>query len=180
MEKNEDTEKIDRCEQKDFHTIYEIINDAATAYHGIIPDDMWHTPYMTKDNLKKQIAQGVQFWGFIEQKEIVGVMGIQFKGDVTLIRHAYVRTEHRNKGIGSQLLQSLCEKSATPILIGTWAAATWAVKFYQNHGFRLMSTDEKDKVLRKYWTISVRQIDTSVVLASSDWFPAPNSSFSSH
>jgi N-acetylglutamate synthase-like GNAT family acetyltransferase len=169
MEKDSENGKISTCEQEDFNTIYEIINEAAIVYRGVIPDDMWHEPYMTKDELKAQIDQGVQFWNYSEHREILGVMGIQFKGDVTLIRHAYVRTKKRNKGIGGKLLENLCAKSTTPVLIGTWADATWAVSFYQNHGFRLLSTDEKNNVLLKYWTIPVRQIETSVVLASSDW-----------
>ena len=161
--------EISKCEQEDFNTIYEIINDAAQAYKGIIPEDMWHETYMTEDELKRQIDQGVQFWKYSKQHETLGVMGIQFKGDVTLIRHAYVRTEKRNKGIGSRLLESLYAISSTPVLIGTWEDAIWAITFYQNHGFRLLSKDEKDIVLRKYWTIPPRQIDTSVVLASSNW-----------
>lgn len=169
MEKDQEDEKIRRCKQEDFNTIYDIINEASLAYRGVIPSDMWHEPYMTKDELKLQIEQGVQFWNYSEQEEISGVMGIQFKGDVTLIRHAYVRTEKRNKGIGSKLLENLCAKSVAPVLIGTWADATWAVTFYQKHGFRLLPKDEKDNALRKYWTIPERQIDTSVVLASSDW-----------
>jgi N-acetylglutamate synthase-like GNAT family acetyltransferase len=169
MEKNSDDQQITPCEVQDFDTIYEIINDAAMAYRGIIPDDMWHEPYMTKDQLKTQIEEGVEFWKYAEQNEILGVMGIQFKGDVTLIRHAYVRTGNRNKGIGSKLLGNLYAKSKTPVLIGTWAAADWAVTFYQKHGFRLLPEVEKDRVLRKYWIIPDRQIVTSVVLASADW-----------
>ena len=160
---------ISRCEQKDFNEIYEIINDAATAYRGIIPADRWHEPYMTEDELKKQIDEGVQFWRYLEEGKIIGVMGIQFKGDVTLIRHAYVRTTKRNKGIGSRLLEYLSAISTTPVLVGTWADAKWAVDFYQKHGFRLLQKEEKNNLLRKYWTIPVRQIETSVVLASPDW-----------
>jgi N-acetylglutamate synthase-like GNAT family acetyltransferase len=169
MERQSDDGEPSKCEQEDFNTIYEIINEAAQAYHGVIPDDMWHEPYMTKDELKRQIDQGVQFWKYSKQKEILGVMGIQFKSDVTLIRHAYVRTEKRNKGIGSKLLENLYARAKTPVLIGTWADATWAITFYRNHGFRLLSEDEKDVVLCKYWTIPARQVATSVVLASSDW-----------
>ena len=160
---------IFKCEQKDFNEIYEIINDAATAYKGIIPIDRWHEPYMTHEELNKQIDEGIQFWGYTEDGKIIGVMGIQFKQDVTLIRHAYVRTTERNKGIGSKLLEHLYSISTTPVLIGTWADAKWAIEFYQKHGFRLLLKKEKDKLLNKYWTIPVRQIETSVVLASADW-----------
>jgi N-acetylglutamate synthase-like GNAT family acetyltransferase len=160
---------IYKCEQKDFNEIYEIINDAATAYKGIIPTDRWHEPYMTQEELNKQIDEGVQFWGYTEDGKITGVMGIQFKRDVTLIRHAYVRTTERNKGIGSKLLEHLYSISTTPVLIGTWADAKWAIEFYQKHGFRLLPKKEKDNLLSKYWTIPVRQIETSVVLASADW-----------
>lgn len=160
---------ISKCGQKDFNQIYEIINDAATAYRGVIPADRWHEPYMAEEELKRQIDEGVEFWSYTEDGEIMGVMGIQFKGDVTLIRHAYVRTIRRNKGIGKKLLEYLCTKSTTPLLIGTWADANWAIGFYQKHGFLLLPKEEKDNLLRKYWAIPDRQIDTSVVLASSDW-----------
>ncbi|MBC7829957.1 MAG: GNAT family N-acetyltransferase [Chitinophagaceae bacterium] len=156
-------------DEKDFDEIYEIINDGASAYRGVIPADRWHDPYMKKEELKRQIDEGVQFWNFIEEEKIMGVMGIQFKKDVSLIRHAYVRTINRKKGIGSKLLKHLCEISATPILIGTWSDANWAIEFYQKHGFRLLPKEEKNNLLRKYWTIPDRQIETSVVLASSDW-----------
>ena len=160
---------IVHCEQKDFKEIYEIINDGAAAYRGIIPGDRWHEPYMTEEELQNQINDGVEFWGYADESKIIGVMGIQFKGDVTLIRHAYVRTAERNKGIGSRLLSHLLTKATTPVLIGTWADATWAIEFYQKHGFRLLPMDEKDELLRKYWTIPGRQIETSVVLAGPDW-----------
>jgi len=160
---------IYKCGQNGFWEIYEIINDGATAYKGVIPSDRWHEPYMTEAELKSQIDDGVQFWGFKDDGEIIGVMGVQFKGDVTLIRHAYVRTKERNKGIGSKLLIDLCATASTPVLIGTWAEAKWAIGFYEKHGFRLLSQEEKDKLLRKYWVIPERQIETSVVLASSNW-----------
>jgi N-acetylglutamate synthase-like GNAT family acetyltransferase len=160
---------ISICEEKDFDEIYEIINNAASAYRGVIPADRWHEPYMTADELKKQIDEGVQFWKYIEEAKIAGVMGIQFKKDVTLIRHAYVRTIERKKGIGSKLLDHLSMMSSTPILIGTWANAIWAIEFYQKHQFRLLREDEKNSLLRKYWSIPTRQIETSVVLASSNW-----------
>lgn len=160
---------ISRCAPKDFNDIHEIINDAASAYRGIIPADRWHEPYMSEDELKRQIADGVEFWKYAEENEIIGVMGIQYKEDVTLIRHAYVRTTKRNKGIGATLLKHLYEIATTPVLIGTWADATWAIGFYQKHGFRLVSEGEKNILLRKYWTIPDRQIETSVVLADPGW-----------
>jgi N-acetylglutamate synthase-like GNAT family acetyltransferase len=160
---------ITKCEQKDFNTIYEIINDAALAYRGIIPADRWHEPYMTKEELEKQLEEGIQFWKYNEDDQILGVMGIQFKGNVTLIRHAYVRALERKKGIGSKLLAHLCSSATTPILIGTWADATWAIKFYQKHGFQLLPEKEKNNLLQKYWSVPVRQIETSVVLASTNW-----------
>jgi GNAT superfamily N-acetyltransferase len=151
---------------KDFSQIYEIINDAAIAYKGIIPEDRWHEPYMSKDELLGQIGDGVTFWCYVEDNAMLGVMGIQDKGDVTLIRHAYVRTNARNKGIGGKLLRYLSELTIKPILIGTWADATWAIEFYQKHGFGLVGYEEKERLLRKYWKIPVRQIETSVVLAN--------------
>jgi N-acetylglutamate synthase-like GNAT family acetyltransferase len=160
---------ISRCEEKDFNEIYEIINDAASAYRGIIPADRWHEPYMTKDELKRQMDDGVQFWCYTEDDKIIGIMGIQLKKDVTLIRHAYVRTTERKKGVGTKLLEHLCTLSTTPVLIGTWADAKWAIEFYQKHGFRLLPEPEKNYLLSKYWIIPQRQIETSVVLASSDW-----------
>jgi GNAT superfamily N-acetyltransferase len=160
---------ITRCEPKDFNIIHEIINDAASAYRGIIPADRWHEPYMSEKELSQQIADGIQFWKYTEGDIILGVMGIQFKGDVTLIRHAYVRTTQRNKGIGGQLLKHLYKISDTPVLIGTWAAATWAIEFYEKHGFRVVSDAEKNILLRKYWTIPERQVETSVVLADKNW-----------
>lgn len=160
---------ITKSEQTDFDTIYEIINDAASAYRGIIPADRWHEPYMTRAELQNQMEEGVQFWKYNEGDKVLGVMGVQFKGDVTLIRHAYVRTSDRQKGIGGKLLEHLSTNATTPILIGTWADAKWAIKFYQKHGFRLLPEREKNHLLEKYWSVPVRQIETSVVLASADW-----------
>ena len=160
---------IRRCNDNDFEIIYSIINDAAQAYKGIIPDDLWKEPYMSKDELRHEIDEDVSFWGYEESGEIVGVMGIQPIQDVTLIRHAYVRTSERNQGIGSKLLSYLRGQTIRPILIGTWADAIWAVRFYEKHGFRLVTKGEKDRLLRKYWSISERQIETSVVLADQKW-----------
>jgi N-acetylglutamate synthase-like GNAT family acetyltransferase len=157
---------IQRCEDSDFDTIHEIINDAAQAYRGVIPEDRWHDPYMSRADLKKEIDDGVVFWGYRTAGSLVGVMGIQDKGEVTLIRHAYVRTIKRNNGIGTLLLQHLEALSDKPILIGTWAATGWAVTFYQKNGYRLASEEEKNRLLKKYWSIPDRQVETSVVLAN--------------
>lgn len=160
---------IRKCNDSDFDAIYEIVNDAAKAYQGIIPADCWNDPYMPKDELRHEIEQGIVFWGYELEGELTGVMGIQDVQDVTLIRHAYVRTAKRNQGIGAKLLSHLREQTARPILIGTWAAAQWAVRFYQKHGFSLVSGDEKDRLLKKYWSVPERQIETSVVLADRKW-----------
>ncbi|HNW51738.1 MAG TPA: GNAT family N-acetyltransferase [Prolixibacteraceae bacterium] len=161
---------ITKCTiETDFDIILEIINDAAIAYKGIIPPDRWKEPYMPAEELRTQIAEGVEFWKYIDDNEILGVMGIQDKSDVTLIRHAYVRTKSRQQGIGGKLLQHLIVMAKTPILIGTWADAFWAVDFYKKHGFRQVTVDEKKRLLRIYWSIPERQVETSVVLASENW-----------
>ena len=160
---------ICKCEQTDLPKICAIINDAAGAYKGIIPADRWKEPYMPREELQKQIDEGVQFWCWKEAGEMMGVMGIQDKEEVTLIRHAYVRSADRNKGIGSKLLARLTSITSTPVLIGTWAAATWAIRFYEKHGFRLLPATETKMLLKKYWSIPDRQIETSVVLANKDW-----------
>ncbi len=154
------------AKKTDFNTIYEIINDASIAYKGVIPADRWHEPYMPKEELQKQIDEGVEFWCYLENDEIIGVMGIQDRLDVTLIRHAYVRTTQRNKGIGGKLLKHLSTLTSKPILIGTWREATWAIDFYKRHGFRLIPNEEIASLLNKYWNIPARQVETSVVLAS--------------
>jgi len=160
---------LERCTHPDFREIWEIINDAANAYKNVIPADCWQEPYMPESELSLQIEEGVEFWCYKQDDKILGVMGIQDKGEVTLIRHAYVRTPERNKGIGSKLLAHLRTLTRKPILIGTWAAADWAIQFYQKHGFRMLSAEEKNKLLLKYWNISQRQVETSVVLANRDW-----------
>jgi N-acetylglutamate synthase-like GNAT family acetyltransferase len=152
------------CEETDFETLYEIINDAAESYRGIMPPDRWKEPYMSKDELRHEIAEGVRFWGYEEEGRLVGVMGLQDVIDVTLIRHAYVRTEKRGRGVRGELLSFLRKMATRPILFGTWAAAVWAVRFYEKHGFRLVTPKEKDRLLTKYWSIPERQIETSVVL----------------
>ncbi|MHB9110105.1 MAG: GNAT family N-acetyltransferase [Armatimonadota bacterium] len=157
------------CEAGDLNAVYEIVNDAAEAYRGIIPADRWHEPYMPMEALLREIDSGVSFWGFDEGGELLGVMGIQPVKDVTLIRHAYVRTAHRNKGIGGQLLKFLLAATETPVLIGTWAAATWAIAFYEKYGFHRVTVEEKNRLLRTYWAIPERQVETSVVLADARW-----------
>ena len=153
------------CADTDFLAILEIINDAAQAYRGTIPADCWHEPYMQEAELAHQIESGVRFWGYEENGALSGVMGIQHVRDVTLIRHAYVRTVCRSRGIGAALLVHLRTLTAKPILIGTWAAASWAIRFYEKHGFALISGEEKNRLLRKYWSIADRQVETSVVLS---------------
>ncbi len=157
---------IRRCDDDDFEIIYEIINDAARAYDGIIPADLWSEPYMSRDELRREIADEVVFWGWQEGGDLVGVMGIQDVQDVTLIRHAYVRTAKRNKGIGGKLLAQLRGQTSRPVLVGTWATAAWAIRFYENRGFRLVTEEEKDRLLERYWSVPRRQIETSVVLTN--------------
>lgn len=156
---------IRKCTDQDFETVYEIINDAARAYEGVIPPDRWKEPYMPREELMHELNHGVSFWGHEDCGRLVGVMGIQDVEDVTLIRHAYVMTRMRNRGIGGRLLAHLRSLTGRPLLIGTWANALWAIRFYEKHGFRVVSRSEKDRLLRKYWTIPDRQVETSVVLA---------------
>jgi GNAT superfamily N-acetyltransferase len=160
---------IRRCDTQDFNRIRAIINDGARAYKGIIPNDCWTEPYMSTDHLQHEINEGVIFWGYVDNGALSGVMGIQHVRDVTLIRHAYVLTGSQKRGIGALLLAHLRELSNRPVLIGTWAAATWAIRFYEKHGFQLVTPREKDQLLKKYWTIPDRQVETSVVLADAAW-----------
>ncbi len=161
---------IRECVDDDFEAVYEIINDAAEAYRGIIPPDRWHEPYMPREELREEIAAGVAFLGYEQDGDLAGVMGTQDVQDVTLIRHAYVRTAQRNRGIGGELLARIMDEAASPVLIGTWAEAVWAVRFYERHGFQVVSGQEKERLLRKYWSVPDRQIETSVVLADQTWF----------
>jgi GNAT superfamily N-acetyltransferase len=156
---------IRRCDDDDFEAIHAIINDGAQAYRTIIPADRWTDPYMSIDHLRHEIDAGVGFWGYDEAGTLVGVMGLQDVQDVTLIRHAYVRTRNQGTGIGARLLAHLRERTTRPVLIGTWADAVWAIRFYEKHGFRLVGMDEKNRLLKKYWTVPDRQIEASVVLA---------------
>ena len=149
----------------DFDAIHKVINDAAQAYKGVIPDDRWKEPYMSAEGLKEEIEAGVRFFGWVEGGHLLGVAGIQSLKDTTLIRHAYVLPEYQRKGIGTKLLECLVGLAEAPeVLVGTWADATWAIRFYEKHGFKLVSSSEKDKLLRAYWNIPERQIETSVVL----------------
>jgi len=152
------------CSQSDIPDIYAIVNDAARAYRGVIPADRWHEPYMPLEELQAEIAGGVQFWAWVEADQLVGVMGMQPVKDVTLIRHAYVKTEWRQRGIGGKLLTHLLRQLHGKILVGTWAAADWAVRFYEKHGFELVDPDEKNRLLKTYWNVPSRQIETSLVL----------------
>jgi GNAT superfamily N-acetyltransferase len=153
------------CTQSDFDAIYEIINDAARAYCDVIPSDRWHEPYMSRDALAGEMKDGVAFWGEDTDGTLSGVMGIQDRNEVTLIRHAYVRTNLRNQGIGTRLLHHLETMTNKPVLIGTWKDAVWAISFYEKNGYTRVGEEEKNRLLRTYWNISERQVATSVVLA---------------
>lgn len=160
---------IRRCEDRDFDLIWTIINDGAQAYAGIIPEDRWTSPYMSRNHLQHELDSGVVFWGYEENETLEGVMGVQAVQDVTLIRHAYVRTGRQKRGIGAQLLSHLRTLTQGPVLIGTWADAVWAIRFYEKNGFQIVRPEQKERLLRRYWTIPERQIETSVVLADSTW-----------
>ena len=160
---------IRQCDERDFELIWAIINDGARAYRGVIPEDRWTEPYMSREKLQHEIDEGVVFWGYEESGTLVGVMGIQQVQDVTLIRHAYVRTGSQKRGIGAQLLAHLREMARGPVLIGTWADAVWAIRFYERHGFQMVGSEEKNRLLKTYWSIPERQVETSVVLADSSW-----------
>jgi len=156
---------IRRLPKRDLDSILEVINDAAQAYKGVIPNDRWKEPYMSAKELEEQIDSGVDFFGLQEEGRIIGVMGIQEVKEITLIRHAYVFTEYQRRGVGRKLLQYLINLAKAPeILVGTWKTASWAIQFYEKHGFMPISSDEKDRLLRKYWNIPERQVETSLVL----------------
>ena len=159
---------IRRLVPSDFENMLNVINDAAEAYRGVIPDDRWKEPYMSAEELKTEIEAGVRFYGWLENDILLGVTGIQSVEDTTLIRHSYVLKEHQGRGIGGQLLKYLLRLTRTPeVLVGTWEDATWAIRFYEKQGFKLVSREEKDRLLRKYWRIPERQTETSVVLGLS-------------
>ena len=158
------------CTSADFAAIHAVINEAAASYQGVIPADRWHEPYMAEDELRGELAAGVAFLGYEREGELAGVMGIQPFADVVLIRHAYVRPTSQRRGIGGHLLAAARERARAPVLVGTWAAAVGAVSFYERHGFRVVCEADKAALLRNYWTVPERQIQTSVVLAEAAWF----------
>jgi N-acetylglutamate synthase-like GNAT family acetyltransferase len=149
-----------------------IVNAAAQAYRGVIPPDRWHEPYMSAEELEREIANGIVFWVAEEDGRVLAIMGIQDKGDVTLVRHAYVTPNLQRAGLGSSLLKHVRALTSKPVLIGTWAAASWAIDFYRRNGFRTVTEKEKDSLLRTYWSIPARQVETSVVLADERWVEA--------
>ncbi len=160
---------IRKCNQSDLQSIYDIINDAAQAYRGVIPADCWREPYISVEEIEQEIEDDVVFWGLEADSELAGVMGLQNRGDVHLIRHAYVITRAQRQGIGTRLLQHLESNADKPLLVGTWADARWAIAFYKNRGYRQVGRSEKDHLLGNYWNIPQRQIETSVVLADKRW-----------
>lgn len=160
---------IRQCTSHDFESILEVINDAAEAYRGIIPKHCWHEPYMSRHELTSEIKDSIVFWGVEQDKRLNAVMGIQERKDVTLIRHAYVRTRLRNQGIGTKLLAHLEQATEKPILIGTWVDATWAISFYQKHGYKRVSEAQKNILLERYWNVPEPQVEASVVLADKSW-----------
>jgi GNAT superfamily N-acetyltransferase len=157
---------IRRCGDEDLATMLAIVNAAALAYRGVIPADRWHEPYMPEAELRSEIAAGVEFWGFESDDGLLGIMGVQAVRDVDLIRHAYVRPAGQRQGVGAKLIAHFRRHSARRMLVGTWAAASWAIEFYQRNGFELVAPDTAATLLRIYWTIPARQIATSVVLAN--------------
>ena len=164
--------RIRKSVANDFEAILAIINDAARAYRGVIPSDRWHEPYMSTDELAKEIASGVIFWMAEDNGQLLGVMGIQDKEDVALVRHAYTATTLQRKGIGTKLLRHVEALADKPILIGTWADASWAIEFYRRNGFTVVSDGDKNRLLRAYWSVPARQVETSVVLADRRWMKA--------
>ncbi|HXX13038.1 MAG TPA: GNAT family N-acetyltransferase [Burkholderiales bacterium] len=156
---------IRACTERDLCDIYAVINDGAHAYRGVIPTEHWRDPYMPLDELRSEIAAGVRFWGYELSDQLIGVMGLQEVLNAALIRHAYVRTAYRNQGVGGQLLAELRNQTERRLLVGTWAAARWAIRFYEKHGFRLADERTKNRLLKRYWSIATAQIAASVVLA---------------
>lgn len=160
---------IRRAVEADVPAIFAVIDAAAEAYRGVIPADCWHEPYMPLDELAREIACGVEFHLAEGDGTARGVMGIQDRGDVALVRHAYVLPSAQGQGLGTALLRHVESLTEKPVLIGTWAAASWAIAFYRRHGYALVEGAEKDRLLRTYWTVPERQIETSVVLADRRW-----------
>lgn len=152
------------CRSDEQPAIAALINAAAERYRGAIPDDLFHEPYMGEEELAAEIASGVRFWGYEAEDGLAGVMGLQIVKGQPLIRHAYVDPKHQKQGIGTQLLDFLLRETPGAILVGTWADAAWAIRFYQKNGFSLIAPEEYAQVLQTYWAVSARQIETSVVL----------------
>jgi N-acetylglutamate synthase-like GNAT family acetyltransferase len=163
---------IRKSVEADFVAMLAIVNDAAQAYRGVIPIDRWREPYMSTDELEREIAGGVVFWVAEQEGRLSGVMGIQDRGDVALVRHAYIAPSTQRTGLGTSLLRHVEGLVDKPILIGTWAAASWAIEFYRGNGFTVVTSSQKDCLLRTYWSIPARQIETSVVLANARWMEA--------
>ncbi len=156
---------IRKLSSSDFESLYKVINEAAQAYKGLIPEDRWKEPYMEKEELREEIRSGVQFYAWMIENVISGVMGIQSMNNVTLIRHSYVLPRYQRKGIGTTLLRYLIDIAGTSeILVGTWEVAKWAIRFYENNGFRRVPYEEKNRLLRRHWSIPERQVETSIVL----------------
>ena len=157
---------IRRCDASDLPAILAIINAAAEAYRGVIPAQQWHEPYMSLEQLCSEIGAGVCFWGYESELDLVAVMGLQAVGELDLIRHAYVHPQSQRTGIGAKLMSHIRRQARGPMLVGTWAAAHWAIHFYERLGFRLVSPDRTPALLRSYWSITPGQIAASVVLAN--------------
>jgi GNAT superfamily N-acetyltransferase len=154
---------IRRCRDDELEAVGAIVNAAAVAYRGVIPEDRWHEPYMGMAELRREVEAGVEFWGYEDAGELLGVMGIQAVADVSLIRHAYVLPSAQGRGIGGALLRHLESGAARQLLVGTWAVAEWAIAFYRAHGF--VPAERPAELLRRYWSIPEEQVATSVVLA---------------
>ena len=164
--------RIRPSEDADLEQMLAVVNEAAQAYRGVIPADRWHQPYMPREELASEIARGVVFWVAEEEGRLVGVMGIQDKGAVALVRHAYVAPTTQRKGVGTTLLRHVERLAHKPLLIGTWADASWAIEFYRRNGFTVVPEGTKERLLRTFWSIPERQIETSVVLADRRWMEA--------
>ena len=157
------------CTPDELDEVCAVVNDAAVAYRGVIAADRWKEPYMSASELRDEVNHGIVFWGAFDERGLVAVMGLQHVADVALIRHAYTRTARQGAGLGKALLAHVAGQTDRPVLVGTWTAATWAIRFYQSHGFRLVAGPEREALLRRYWTIPDRQIDESVVLVDARW-----------
>ena len=156
---------IREYKKSDSSKILHVINDAAIKYKGIIPDNCWHDPYMSEQELVNEFKNGVRMFGYLNNNELIGVIGFQEIKDVVLIRHAYTLTLHQGKGTGSALLEFLLKKNQNSrLLVGTWKNAKWAIRFYEKFGFILHAKEETTLLLKKYWNIPSKQIENSVVL----------------